>query len=91
MGSIVQSLLFKDRTFDAVICEVDDTDLKGIPVPTIEGEKMLLGDLMKGFKLTIIVNVASKWAFAHKSYVELVNVYDEYKPYGMQLVAFPSD
>lgn len=45
---------------------------------------------MKGYKLTIIVNVASKWAFAHKNYVELVNVYEEYKSYGMQVVAFPS-
>ena len=91
MGSIVQTLLFKDRTFDAVICEIDETDIKGIPVTSIEGEKLFLGDLIKGFKLTVIVNVASKWAFAHKSYVELVNVYDEYKPFGVQLIAFPSD
>ncbi len=74
-----------------MICEVDETDLKGIPVTSIEGEKMFIGDLIKGFKLTVIVNVASKWAFAHKSYVELVNVYDEYMPYGLQVIAFPSD
>ena len=91
MGSIVQTLLFKDRTFDAVICEIDETDLKGIPVTSIEGEKLFWGALIKCFKLTVIVNVASKWAFAHKSYVELVNVYDEYKPFGVQLIAFPSD
>ncbi len=83
MGAIVQTLLFKDNTFDSIICEGDDTDIKGLPVVTIEGEKLFFGDLMKGFKLTVIVNVASKWAFAHKSYVELVNVYDEYKPFGM--------
>jgi len=53
-------LLFKDRTFDAVICEIDDTDIKGIPVTNIEGEKLFMGDLIKGFKLTVIVNVASK-------------------------------
>ena len=45
--------------------------------------------MIKGQKLTIIVNVASKWAFAHKSYVELVNVYEEYNQYGMQVLAFP--
>lgn len=50
---------------------------------------MLIGDLMKNFKLTIFVNVASKWAFAHKSYVELVNLYEEYKSFGMQVIAFP--
>ena len=74
-----------------MICEIDETDIKGIPVTSIEGEKLFLGDLLKGFKLTVIVNVASKWAFAHKSYVELVNVYDEYKPFGLQMIAFPSD
>lgn len=74
-----------------MICENDETDIMGIPIIDIEGNKMFIGDLMKGFKLTIIVNVASKWAFAHKSYVELVNVFDEYMPYGLQVIAFPSD
>ena len=83
MGAIVQTLLFKDNTFDNIICDGDETDIKGLPVVTIDGGKLFVGDLMKGFKLTVIVNVASKWAFAHKSYVELVNVYDEYKPFGM--------
>lgn len=49
-----------------------------IPCQTIEGVKTTIGELIKGHKLTIIVNVVSKWAFAHKSYVELVNVYEEY-------------
>jgi hypothetical protein len=43
-----------------VICEADETDIKGIPITSIEGEKMFVGDLIKGFKLTVIVNVASK-------------------------------
>lgn len=68
---------------------MDELDIRMIPVRTIEGEDTTLGALMKNFKLTIVVNVASKWAYAHKSYVELVNVYEEYKPYGMQVIAFP--
>ena len=47
-------------------------------VSTIDGDSKPLREYVKGFKLSIIVNVASKWAFAHKSYVELVNVYEEY-------------
>ena len=82
MGSFVQKLLFKN-TYDSASATEDPNDIRNIPIKSIEGESMKLGDLMKGFKLTIVVNVASKWAFAHKSYVELVNVYEEYKPYGM--------
>ena len=47
-------------------------------------------NLFKGYKVIIIVNVASKWAFAHKSYIEIVNVYNEYYEHGLQVIAFPS-
>lgn len=49
----------------------------------ILGKKMTMGDIISDHRITIIVNVASKWAFAHKSYVELVNVYNEYKNHGL--------
>jgi hypothetical protein len=39
---------------------------------------MKMSDLLGPSKVSIVVNVASKWAFAHKSYVELVNVFNEY-------------
>jgi len=48
-------------------------------------------ELMKGKELTIICNVASKWAFSHRSYVELVNVFNEYAEHGLQVIAFPSN
>lgn len=81
MGGVVQKMLFKDNS-DADP-GVLDKPLLGIPLETIDQEQITVGDLCKGKKLTIFVNVASKWAFAHKSYVELVNVYDEYSAYGL--------
>ena len=58
---------------------------------TINGEATTMKDLMEGKKLTIICNVASKWSFSHKSYVELVNVFNEYSDHGLQVIAFPSN
>lgn len=63
MGAIVQKLLFKDNVYDkASTLALNETnnDIREIPIENIDGEKLKLGDLMKGFKLTIIVNVASK-------------------------------
>ncbi len=89
MGAVVQRLIFKESTFEKNLKQVDNDNILVIPVETIEGQKGTVGSMIKGQKLTIIVNVASKWAFAHKSYVELVNVYEEYNQYGMQVLAFP--
>ena len=49
-----------------------------------------MGQIMKNAKLCIIVNVASKWAFASKNYAELSNVYEEYNVHGLEILAFPS-
>ena len=59
------------------------TPLLSIPLETIDGEHITVKDLCQGKKLIVFANVASKWAFAHKSYIELVNVYNEYKDYGL--------
>ena len=58
-------------------------------VEEINGENVRVGDILDKHKLLVVVNVASKWAFAHKSYTELVNVYQEYANHGLQLLAFP--
>lgn len=58
---------------------------------TIRGDETSVRDLMKGKKLSIICNVASKWSFSHKSYTELVNVYNEYNDHGLTVIAFPSN
>ena len=44
---------------------------------------------MKGMKLTIVVVVSSKCAYSDKFYTEFVNIHEEYKDYGLQLIAFP--
>ena len=48
-----------------------------------DGKETTLGTLMKGKKLTIVVIVSSKCAFSDKFYTEFVNIYDEYKDYGL--------
>ena len=76
MGAIVQRLLFKNNA-DAPSKKELPT-LANIDIEDIDGVKMKMSDLLGSSKVSIVVNVASKWAFAHKSYVELVNVFNEY-------------
>ena len=56
----------------------------------IDGEETNMENMMRNRKLCIIVNVASKWAFATKNYSELTNVYSEYEQHGLEVIAFPS-
>lgn len=65
--------------------------LMDMKLQTIRGESTSMKDLMKGNKLSIICNVASKWSFAHKGYTELVNLYNEYSDHGLTVIAFPSN
>ena len=76
MGAIVQRLLFKNNADAPSKKEI--TTLANIDIEDIDGVKMKMSDLLGTSKVSIVVNVASKWAFAHKSYVELVNVFNEY-------------
>ena len=62
MGAIVQRLLFKDNVYDSIknTAAEDKEDLRQISVKTIEGDAVKINDLIKDFKLSIIVNTASK-------------------------------
>ena len=62
MGAIVQRLLFKDNVYDSIknTAAEDKDDLRQISVKTIEGDAVKINDLIKDFKLSIIVNTASK-------------------------------
>ena len=62
MGAIVQRLLFKDNVYDSIknTTAEDKGDLRQISVKTIEGDAVKINDLIKDFKLSIIVNTASK-------------------------------
>ena len=82
MGNFVQAILFHDRNERNTGLEY--SNIHKIPVKYIENlPDTNIGELMKDKKITVIVIVASKWAFAHKMYVEFVNVYEEYKDYGL--------
>ena len=82
MGNFVQAFLFHNRVEKNHGSEY--TDPKKIPMNFIEDDKeTTLGTLMKGKKLTIVVIVSSKCAFSDKFYTEFVNIYDEYKDYGL--------
>lgn len=60
MGQVVEKVLFngaadpEERAFTPMLGLLDQ------PVRTIDGEQKVLRDLTNGYKLTIIVNVASK-------------------------------
>ena len=60
MGAIVQRLLFRDNVQDLATDTPVSADLLDISITTIDGDDTTLRELIKGFKLTIIVNVASK-------------------------------
>ena len=57
MGAVLAKKFFKTGE-DAIIAKYDSVNQ--IPVTTIREEKGIVGDHVKGAKLYIVVNVASK-------------------------------
>lgn len=54
-------MLFRESVQDtATSLNTEDMDILGLELNTIEGEKTTVKRLCEGYKLTIIVNVASK-------------------------------
>lgn len=90
MGSFLAKTLFNVRYQQTNQSTSRDSFLD-IELTTIQGDKQQMKDYVTKNKLTIVVVVASKCCFAHKVYVELVNVYQEYKNQGLEIVAFPTD
>ena len=37
----------------------------------------------------LMVNVASKWVLTEENYLQLPQLYDEYAPHGLKILAFP--
>ena len=60
-----------------------------ITAADIDGEEHKIGDLVKGCKCVMVVNVASKWSMANKNYQQMVKIYNKYKDKGFQILAFP--
>ena len=60
------------------------------PGVTIDNEKIArMGDLCMGKKAILVVNVASKWGLTDSNYKELVQIYDEFKGQGFEIIAYP--
>jgi len=90
MGNAVEKHLFTERMDEAKLeSALKSFSIFDLPCADIDGNKGTLRSFSQGSKLTLIVNVATKWAFAHKNYVELVNVHNEYSSYGLKVLAFP--
>lgn len=63
MGNIVQSMLFKtasDPDTETTSAQVVETHLLDLPLNDIDGKATSLREIIAGYKLTILVNVASK-------------------------------
>jgi glutathione peroxidase len=61
-----------------------------IPATDIDGKKIKkLGDILKGKKLVLIVNVASKCGLTSSNYKFLHEIYSKYSIKGLEILAFP--
>ena len=63
-----------------------------IPVKDIDGKELKrMGEFTETFRCLLIVNVASKWGFAKSIYSQLVELHEEYRDKGFEILAFPCD
>ncbi|CAI2379018.1 unnamed protein product [Moneuplotes crassus] len=65
------------------------TSIFDIPATDIEGNEVILGDLVKDCKCVMIVNVASKCMLANKHYTQMVKIHKCFQHKGFQILAFP--
>ena len=64
--------------------------LLDIPVTDIDGRQhKAIRDLVKGKKLLLVVNVASKCGLTKKTYTQLGALYKQYQKQGLEILAFP--
>ena len=56
---------------------------------TIDGKEVLLSELCKDKKATLVVNVASESGFTKDNYAQLIELYDKCKDKGLQIIAWP--
>ena len=60
------------------------------PINTIDGvEQVSLNNILEGKKCFLIVNVASKRGITHVNYAQLVEIHQEYKDRGFEIIGFP--
>ena len=64
--------------------------LLDIPATDIDGKQIKrLGDVLKGKKLYLIVNVATKCGLTKKTYTQMGDLYKKYADQGLEILAFP--
>ena len=88
MGGVLAKIVFKSGKDS--LDQNKYQSINEIPVTTVEGqdyEKLI--DLVGDKKLYLIVNTASKWGIAHKNWKQLVQVHQEYKDKGVEIIAVP--
>ena len=60
------------------------------PGVMLDGKKIKrMGDLCKGKKAVLIVNVASYCTLTSQNYEGLVDLYRQYKSKGLEIIAYP--
>ena len=62
-----------------------------IDAEDIDGNIKNLGEMAKGKKLTLVINVASKCFYANPNYKAMVELYNRYSEFGLEIFAFPSN
>ena len=61
-----------------------------IPSTDIDGKEIKkLGEIIKGKKLILIINVASKCGLTSKNYKFLEEIYNKYSKKCLEILAFP--
>lgn len=71
---------------------LDGHNFFDLPGTTIDGKHYKkMGDLCKGKKAIMVVNVASDCVLTNQNYQELTELYDEYKSKGLEIIAYPSN
>lgn len=71
---------------------IDGHNFFDLPGTTLDGKKIKkMGDLCKGKKAILIVNVASNCALTDQNYEGLVDIYNQYKKMGLEIIAYPSN
>ena len=86
MGALIAKAVFKNGD-DEISNKYSSCN--EIPVKSLHGEDSLIGDNIQGKKLYMVVNVASKWGLTHKNYSQLVQIHEEFKNKGFEILAFP--
>ncbi|CDW85782.1 glutathione peroxidase [Stylonychia lemnae] len=87
MGNNLKAQVFFKKNKEKV--ESKYNSILEIQVEDINSSQVLLQDLLKDKKCTIIVNVASKCGLSQKMYSDLVKTYEKFHDQGLEILAFP--